>query len=503
MTFMKCSNIIKSPKDDELDHFGDFMREEDGKVNLIARENEIKLLNHALNKSESQFIAVYGRRRIGKTYLVREVFADSFCFSHTGYYNLPKEAQLSGFFKSLQKAGLSAYGESPGTWMDAFDMLETIIDQSQSEKKILFLDEISWMDTPRCDLIPALEHFWNSFASARKDVILIICSSATSWVLDHVFHNKGGLHNRLTLSLHLQPFTLSEVEKYVYALGVQMSRMQILEGYMALGGIPYYWSHLERGMSIEQYIDYLFFRKGAVLKDEFTYLFDSLFRFPEVYVRIIHALTEKRKGLTRNELLSATGLTSAGGVSQKLEELENCDFIRSYPSYGKRKEKLYQLIDPFVLFYYHFIEHRSFDPQFWMHQANTPKTNVWKGLAFELICLLHVQEIKEKLGIGSVLTEVFSFSVQEDPEKGIHGSQIDLIIKRADRITNLVEMKYAQDEYLITKAVDESIRRKRSDYLRATKTKHAIQTTLIAPYGVVQNAYAANLDSVLDAEDLF
>ncbi len=272
---------------------------------------------------------------------------------------------------------------------------------------------------------------------------------------------------------------------------------------MALGGVPYYWSLLEKGMSIEQYMDFLFFRKGALLKDEYDYLFSSLFKQPEIYEKIIHAIYQKKKGMTRKEILQATGLSSAGGATQKLRELENCDFIREYTSYGERKEKLYQLIDPFILYYYHFLERRPKDPHFWMHQVNTPATNTWKGLAFEMVCLLHTQQIKDALGIGSVLTEEFSFSVREDLERGIHGSQIDLVIKRADRITNLIEAKFSQDEYLITKSTDEAMRRKCSDYQRATGSKNTIHLTMIAPYGVIQNTYANNLDSVVVGEDLF
>ena len=331
----------------------------------------------------------------------------------------------------------------------------------------------------------------------------MICSSATSWVMDHVLHSRAGFHNRLTLSLHLQPFTLSEVEMYVHSLGVSLTRMQILEGYMTLGGIPYYWSHLEKGMSIDQYIDYLFFRKGALLKDEFSYLFQSLFAKPEPYMSIIQALSQKKKGLTRNELLKATGLKSSQGTTRKLEELENCDFIRIYTAYGNRKGTLYQLIDPFVLFYYHFLDHRSMDPQFWMHQANSPATNTWKGLAFELVCLLHVEEMKAKMGIASVLTEVFSFSVEKNLEKGIQGSQIDLVMKRADRVTNLFEMKYSQDRYMVTGSDDEALRRKRSDYQRVMGTRNTTYITLVTPYGVIQNSYAGNLDSVLTGDDLF
>ena len=472
-------------------------------MELVARKNELMLLHRALEKRESQFIAVYGRRRVGKTYLVREAYEGRFCFTHTGLYGRSRKEQIGAFVRSIIKAGFSPGAGIPGNWMDAFDLLEKMIEQSHLPQKIIFLDEISWMDTQNSDFLAALEHFWNAFASARKDIVLVICSSATSWVMDHVLHSRGGFHNRLTLSLHLQPFTLSEVEMYVHSLGVSLTRMQILEGYMTLGGIPYYWSHLEKGMSIDQYIDYLFFRKGALLKDEFSYLFQSLFAKPEPYMSIIQALSQKKKGLTRNELLKATGLKSSQGTTRKLEELENCDFIRIYTAYGNRKGTLYQLIDPFVLFYYHFLDHRSMDPQFWMHQANSPATNTWKGLAFELVCLLHVEEMKAKMGIASVLTEVFSFSVEKNLEKGIQGSQIDLVMKRADRVTNLFEMKYSQDRYMVTGSDDEALRRKRSDYQRVMGTRNTTYITLVTPYGVIQNSYAGNLDSVLTGDDLF
>ena len=472
-------------------------------MSLIARNKELNMLTQALDKAESQFIAVYGRRRVGKTYLIREAFTGRFCFTHTGYYNLPKDQQLEGFYSSLKKAGLHCDESVPGNWMQAFDLLEQLIDQCRDEKKIIFLDELSWMDTARCDLVPALEHFWNAYASARRDVVLIICSSATTWILDHIFHNRGGLHNRLTLSIHLAPFTLAEVEAYVRSLGSSLNRMQILDGYMVLGGIPYYWSHIGKGMSIEQYIDYLFFQRSALLKDEFEYLFRSLFSKPEAYISIIYALASRRKGLSRNELLEQTGLASSGDTTRKLSELENCDLIRIYQSYGERKEKRYQLIDPFILFYFHFLEHRSQDPEFWMHQVNTSATYTWKGLSFELVCLLHVEEIKKALGIASVLTDVFTFSAKANLEEGIHGSQIDLVIKRADHVTNLAEMKYARDEYLITKADDDALRRKRSDYKRVTKSKDALYVTLVSPYGVIRNTYAGNVDSVVTGDDLF
>ncbi|WP_406043162.1 ATP-binding protein [Succinimonas sp.] len=358
------------------------------------------------------------------------------------------------------------------------------------------------MDTPRSDFIPALEHFWNAFASARKDVTLLRCSSSPSWVIDHAMHNVGGLYNHLTLSIHLEPFQLSETEEYVRSLGVSLYRRQILKGYMALRGIPYYWSRLKKGMSIDQYLDFLFFRRGALLKDECSGLFGSLFRQPEIFKKIVATLSQK-KIMTRNEILKAAGLTSAGGASKMLRDLENCDFIRECASYWERKERFYRFVDPFILFHYHFLEPRPGDTEFRMERANTTKTSRWQDLAFEMVSLLHTQKIKNALGIGAVLTEEFSFKVPENLDEGIYGSQIDLVLKRADRITNLIEMKYSEDEYLITKASDEAMRCKRSDYQRASGSKNAVHLMLIAPCGVMQNSYAGNLASVVTGEDLF
>ena len=470
----------------------------------VARSEERKRLNHAAEKKNSQFIAVYGRRGVGKTCLVQEAFEGKFFFSHTGLYQLSRKEQLKGFFGSLLRAGLPDDFSAPANWMEAFNLLEVLIDQDQKgQKKILFLDEISWMDTIQSDIVPALEHFWNAYASARTDMVLIICSSAASWIIDHVIHSKGGFHNRLTLSIHLQPFTLKEAEEYLQSLDINLTRMEILEGYMVLGGIPCYWSHMEPGMPMDLNINRLFFKEGALLRDEHDILFKLLFRKPDAYISIIKALAGKKKGLTRSEILGATGLPGSGDTTKKLLELENCDMIRISTAYGERKGTRYQLNDPFLLFYYHFLDQRTMDSQLWMHQLNTPQISAWRELAFEMICLLHVEEIKKKLGFGSVLTEVFSFWSKENPEKGIQGSQIDLVIKRADKVTNLFEMKYSQEEYLITKSENDAMRRRRSDYVRTMRSKDAIHLTMISPYGVVPNAYAGNLTSVLTAEDLF
>ena len=470
---------------------------------LVARNKERKLLASALKAGESQFIAVFGRRRVGKTYLVREALAGNFAFQHTGYANTGTKGQLFAFAASLKEYGLQDF-DSPSNWLEAFELLKDLIRKSGNDRKVVFIDELSWMDSGRSDLMPALEGFWNGWASARKDIVLIVCGSATSWMLSKVVHNKGGLYNRLTAQINLMPFTLAECAEYAASRGIVMNRHQLLECYMVMGGVPYYWSFLRKELSLSQNIDHIFFADDAPLKDEFRYLFCSLFKRLDVYVTIIEALGTKKAGMGRTELLEATGLTNSGGFTTKLEELEQCGFVRKYREYGKkRKNAIYQLIDSFVLFHYKFLDKRPADERYWSNQENTPARNAWCGIAFERVCLQHVGEMKRALGISGVLTDVSTWSCAADPERGVNGSQIDLLIDRRDQVINLCEMKYSTQEYSITKKVDASVRHKINDFRSVTGTKSAIHVTFVTPYGLAQNSYAGNVQSEITADDFF
>lgn len=470
---------------------------------IIGRKKEQALLENLMNSDRSQFVAVYGRRRIGKTFLIRESFHYHFTFQHAGLYKGNLSDQLFAFSASLKDAGLTE-AQAPGNWLEAFELLKDLIRKSPDDKKIIFIDELSWMDTPRSKLIMALESFWNGWASGRKDIVLIICSSVTSWMINNVIHDKGGLYHRLTNRIFLEPFTLRECEEYTKAAGIAMTRQQILEGYMIMGGVPYYWSHIQKGLSLSQNIDQMFFVQDAPLDEEFEHLFSSLFRYPEEYLRIVKALAGKQSGMTRNEILAATGINGSGIFSEKLDELEKCGFIRAYTAFGKKKkDTLYQLIDPYTLFYYHFLEKKPRDENYWTNQLNTPVRNVWNGLAFERVCMWHTGNIKKALGISGVLSDICSWSCTEDLEKGLTGSQIDMVIVRKDQVINLLEMKYSSAPYVINKKTNVDLMRKRSDFITATGTRAAIHLTMVTPLGLVKNSYAGNIQSEVTAEDLF
>ena len=470
---------------------------------ILGREKELNILKKAVLDDSSHFIAVYGRRRIGKTFLIREAFGYRFTFQHAGLSEGGIKEQIFAFESSIKDAG-GTFSNKAGNWLEAFEDLKDLIRSSKEERKVIFLDELSWMDTQNSNLIIALENFWNGWASARRDIILIVSASATSWMLNKVIHNKGGLYNRLTDRIALDTFTLAECEQYVKACGINLNRDQILQYYMVFGGVPYYWTFLKKGLSIPQNVDQILFDKDAPLKDEFKHLFSSIFRYPETYIKIIRTLALKRAGMSRDELIAGSGVPNSGNLSKKLDELESCGFIRKYVSYGKKsKNSIYHLIDNFTLFYYQFMEKRVSDPNYWSGRINTPGINAWLGLANERVVLRHVPQIKRKLGISGIGTEEYSWYAAPDKEKGMPGAQIDLLIVRRDRVINLCEIKYSLSEYQMTKKDDEDMRRKISVFTQSTRTRNAIFPTLITNVGLVENSYAMNIQATIILDDLF
>ena len=469
---------------------------------LIGRNKEREELLGLLDKDESQFCAVYGRRRVGKTYLIKETFEGHFAFYHTGVANAPKKEQLSEFRESLRQAGLKRC-KMPRTWFEAFHLLADLLNQSPDKKKVVFLDELPWMDTPKSQFVSALEHFWNGWANMRNDIVLIVCGSATSWIIKKIIRDHGGLHNRLTDQIYLRPFCLGECEQYAKSLQINMTRKDLTEAYMILGGIPYYWSLLRRNESLSQNIDRLFFSDNGRLANEFEALYASLFKKPTPYIDIVTALATKKAGMTRKELLESTGLDDNSVFVRALEELEQCNFIRKYQILGKKqRDAIYQLMDNFTLFYFRYLTtNTKNDNHFWTNNLPSRLHSTWAGLAFERVCLWHLPQIKAALGIGGVISNAQSWHTEATKEHD--GAQIDLLIDRNDGIINLCEMKFSDDTYLIDKEEDERLRRRKSVFRQVTKTRKAIHTTMITTYGAAHNAYWNNIQSEVTLEDLF
>ena len=469
---------------------------------LIGRIEEQKKLQKVYDSDQSEFVAVYGRRRVGKTYLIREMFRNAFVFTHTGLAKKSTREQLQNFQLSLRNQGMKK-APLPANWLEAFDMLAHLIERSKKKRKIVFIDEMPWMDAPRSSFLSAVEHFWNGFAAARKDVVFIVCGSATSWIINKIVRNRGGLHNRLTCRIHLQQFTLNECEQYARHLRLGMSRRQIMEGYMLLGGVPYYWSLLDKEKSLAQNIDNLFFSRNGDLKDEFKELYASLFKRPEKYLAIIETLGKKKTGMTREEIVKESKLPYNGTISAMLEDLENCGFIRKYAGIGKKtKDAVFQLIDQYTLFYFKFVQNNPVnDEHFWSKSIDKPIYNNWCGLAFERLCLVHSRQIKETLGISGIISSEYSWKVEGNGEES--GAQIDLLIDRVDGVINLCEMKFSKKPFKIDAKYNKVLQNKRNRLIETTHTSKAVHVTMVTSEGLVRNAYSDEIQNQVTADDLF
>ena len=452
---------------------------------MVGRKQEQKELKRAFESKESEFVMVYGRRRVGKTYLVREFFGDKFVFFCTGIARGTMREELMNFRLSIvQKEGTS---DCPvfGNWMEAFERLRILAERAEEKRKVIFLDEVPWMYTQKSDFLKALEHFWNGWACQQHNIVLIVCGSAASWMVKKIVRDKGGLHDRITLPLKIQPFTLSETKEYLVSSGIQWDEKTIAECYMVLGGIPYYLKLLDRSLSLVQNIDRLFFARSAILGAEFPNLYASLFKESRDYVRIVDILSRKKMGYTREEIIRLGSFTDGGGVSEKLADLEECGFIRRYAAKGDAGS-LYQLTDYYTAFYYHFIKDGSFDDdQFWMHIQGSPKYNTWKGLSFEKLCFSHLAQIKRALGIEGIWTKAYAYSGE--------GVQIDMILERADRCVNIVEIKYLDTPFVITPAYAETLKKRQQVVASLYKKRMTYMTVMITAEGLSRNALSSSL----------
>ena len=466
---------------------------------MFGRDEECQLIKSYLSSNRSEFVAVYGRRRVGKTFLLRQTLGDSLCFSFTGMANVKNSEQLLNFNITLRRYYPEA--KASANWLEAFDQLQDYVESCTQEQKIIFIDELPWLDTPKSNFMAAFEHFCNAWASGRSDIKLFVCGSATSWMLDNIINNHGGLHNRVTHEMYLEPFSLGQCKQYFEAYHFGYSDRELAEFYMIFGGVPYYMSLMEKTLSVSQNVDRLIFSPTGELRNEKENLFRSLFRHSDDYVAILDAISEKRKGLTRAEILEKTKLDNNALFSKRLEELEKCSFIRHYEDYSKRQRNmLYQLVDPLSHFWCNVVEQNKHrDEQFWSHSQNSPLFNNWSGLAFEMLCLNHVPQIKQALGISGIQADIYSWRTPADV---IPGAQIDLVIDRADRCVNICEMKFSRAEYEIDDAEQNKIENRILQFQKHAEPRKSIRLTMVTSYGVKRNTHSSIVQNEITLVDL-
>lgn len=470
---------------------------------MIGRQEEIATLESIKNAAQSSFVAVYGRRRVGKTYLIRQFFEEQFSFQVTGLANVELPQQLSNFQGALLRY-FPDFEDKPVAkdWFQAFQYLISALEQENSPQKVIFIDELPWFDHPKSYFISALEHFWNSWASARKDVLLIVCGSAASWMINNLINNRGGLHNRVTHYLWLDPFTLAECEAYFKYKAAAYTRYQIVQLYMALGGIPFYLEAVDIGKSAAQNINDLCFSPKGRLRKEYNNLYPSLFKNPQKHIRVIEALSQKLKGMEREDLLKVTKLPNNGATTKILTELEESHFIVKYNAFGKNNRTyLYQLCDFYSLFYLRFIKNSNpKDKDFWINSLDSPETRAWSGYAFEQVCFSHLDSIKKALGISGIQTSTTAWIGSNGTQK----AQIDLVIDRRDQVINLCEAKFSINAFTIDKQYAEELRTKIGVFKDVTKTNKAVFLTLITTVGLTPNDYAQSLvQNTLTLDALF
>jgi AAA+ ATPase superfamily predicted ATPase len=474
-------------------------------MEIIGREKEQAVLRRCLESKKPEFLAVYGRRRVGKTFLIREYYGDKIVFSLTGAAKSGISVQLGRFNEAF--AECSGEDAMPAkNWFEAFRFLKQYLEKritvcGKDEKLVVFIDELPWLATQKSDFVSALEHFWNSWGSMRPELLLVICGSATSWIIENIIRDHGGLHNRVTRRLLIDPFSLGDVEMYLKALGVSLSRMQISELYMAVGGIPYYLDYTEPGLSTVQIIDRMFFARDAQLAGEFDELFASLFKNPASHIHIIEALAEHGDGLTQKELARMISKQSGGSLSKTLAELEQCGFIRKIRDFTLKKSgHYYKLIDFYTLFYIkHIRDHHSSDEHFWQNRSNKGAQLAWNGLAFERLCAAHLSQIKQRLGILGVSTDASSWKSKHSRPS----AQIDLVIDREDGIINLCEMKYTGKKYLVTAEYDTRLRHIQEIFREETGTRKMLHVTMVTASGLDEGSYHGEIQSEVVLDDLF
>lgn len=465
-------------------------------MKLIGRKKECDQLEELLRVNRPQFIAVYGRRRVGKTYLIKRFFKESFSFYVTGVKNMTARERLSAFGRALAEAGHVSKNVTPTNWPEAFASLKELLQsdsvyrEPSSGKRIVFIDELPWIAGKRGAFLKALDEFWNKWGESQEDLILIVCGSATSWIIKNIIEDSGGFHDRVTKRMRILPFKIDECKELLVENGVRFSDRELIESYMVFGGIPYYLNLLSPSLSLSQNIQRLCFDESGELRHEHVELLSSLFANPGIHSTILRTLFGHRDGMTRADLARTKGIVDGEPLTTALSELEQCGFIRAFPDFKKeRTGMLFQLIDPFILFSYTYLDTRKLSE--WMTFVGTPSYYSWTGHAFEAVCLNHIKEIKKALGIEGVSTNEFSFR----NANGGKPFQIDLLIDRRDDVVNLCEMKYSSGEYEMDGKEEMAIATRLERFRLLTGTKKAVRVTLVTPYGLARNKHSGIADN--------
>lgn len=470
---------------------------------LIGRKREQQDLEEYCLSNKAELICVYGRRRVGKTHLITETFQNELAFDVTGNESKKNRDQINAFHQALRRYGCKET-RRPANWFDAFARLNDLlrdkdVRRTASGRRVVFFDEMPWLAAKRSDFMAAFSDFWNSVASRQDDMVVIICGSATSWIIKNIFRNTGSMYNRVTQQMYIEPFDLCRTEQMLHALGFDWGRETILLCHMIFGGLPYYLNMLDRRKSLAQNINALCLDTRAPLRQETSLLMEATLSASQMHLNVLRILAKTKVGLTRTNLLDELGVTDGGGVTRVLDDLTQCGYIRSYKNlHASHNPTVYQLIDPFLLFAFEFMTDRA-DVTDWVHFSGTPAYYAWRGNAFEMVCVNHVAQILRALGISGVHTRCIPWTSSSAQP----GAQIDLLIERADGVTNVCEMKFTNEPYVMNAGDKEDMRRKVKVFREESHTQDSLLQTLVSVHGLRRNGHAEDIAYVVDVDDLF
>ncbi len=486
-------------------------------MDIVSRQDEIESLQQMLDSDIPEFLALFGRRRVGKTFLIRQFFQDKdvVFFNVTGSKDGLMHEQINHFTERMAETFYGSADLKEGkNWDEAFKRLtQAMKQQAPGDKKIvLFFDELPWMATHRSRLVQNLDYYWNQYWSDDARIKLVVCGSSASWILNKIVRSKGGLYNRITRKIHLEPFNLPETKEFLKSIGVKLSNKQILLLYMVTGGVPYYLRRVEKGLTAIQIIEKMAFNKKAFLLEEFNNLFDSLFNDGEIYTKIVRMISRHRYGIGKQELMNKLGKHAQGGsTAERLKNLEETGFIMSFmPLYHKKRGVYYRVSDEYALFYLRWIEpirnslqRQALSTGNWQAMHNSPEWNNWLGYAFEAVCYKHLPAIRDTLKISpTAVADTWRFVPRKNSDE--RGAQIDLLFDRKDDAVTICEIKYSSNPYVITKDYVDNLKRKMEVFQKQTKTKKQLFIAIVAAMGLKNNYYAEDIcNGVVTLDDLF
>lgn len=480
---------------------------------IIGREEELATISRLYTSERSEFLALYGRRRVGKSFLIEEAMENKFTFMTVGLFikvdkddaekvESYRQQQLRHFYSSLLEYGLPEEGNpAPTNWLDAMNLLKKLLLSKRSRRKVVFIDELPWLAGPQSsELVSELGFFWNQWARKRKDILLIVCGSATSWMIDNVIREYEGLYGRVTETIALKPFTLAECERYWEKRGFHLSRYEVALTYMVIGGVPYYMDSFRPDRTMADNINTIYFNKDKA-RQEFKDVYAGLYSSSEVYINVIRQLGKRFYGMSRTELLEALDKKGGGNFSDVLENLIDSGIIRSYTLYGSpRKQTVYQLMDFFTLFYLRFCENTDFTS--WRSVQRSKPFYSWAGNSFELLVVEHIQQLADALRIKEYATP---FSWSGDTPDGDE-AQIDLVIPAtAERADYICEMKFSEGKYILKEEDADDITRHIEALKNSSihKLSHSIYVVLVTSFGVTESKHRSHLNDIVTLDSLF